>query len=885
MLVRWVVAVAILAVGGVADAAVPVPEPKPLPARPMTEKGPTEIWLPMAEAMDRLGLTDLQRRILAEVFHQYTYETPAAPAGTAFAIDVATTVPGGLYRMGPGGDLPARLTVRVRGAGASRLPIRLRHLVQDFYGRKVAGEDRPRLFPDDAGQATAELVIPEATAAGYYHVLVTGTRDGRSVTGVCGFAVVRPPLQGENPDSAVGLMAPPGEAAGALLPLAKRLGVRHLAFEWADGQATLEAVRGAGLVPWPVVSVPIPQRRPAPEVFASTTAEAMAPLTQAVPGWHLGGRPVFDPDDLAGSAISYRRSVSGLLEAVRRGGSAAALWVGTTPAILADVLTEGPVLAGADGVVLHVDAGGAEPSLRSGAYRRMVDLGVQTARRMNVTRVAVVTPADEPGATSPQQRAWKLITRHVTALAAGAEQVFIQGGRGLPAPYSSAAAYAMMTSLLGDARYEGDAWADVPLLDGHLFATPEQRVAVVWSWVGREAADNRGVLVFDKGLGLSAMDVVGHPIGIWKGERFILPLSEAPIYLVSVDHSVKALREQLRAAQVVGIAPATVHLRSIVRGRSPGKAEVTLWVQSHRPRKLSGRAGLLVPEGWTVSEKKRRFDLEPGAAAEVTFACEMPDDAGPPPYAMEAVVSLDEEFVSRRQNVWMAQAPQRTIEVGYGLDDWGGIRPVVLATADGAVRAEVRTAWDSEAFYVAVRVRRKRPTFQAGALAFDGDAVQLAWGIGPRADDDFGHPARGRALPVGVFRDTDHLMALTFGADGAQVIRLRRPRVTLRAHVPGNQDPWYGPVEGGQAAIARDNATGCTVYEAAIPWDQLTPLAGKRGRTFRFGVRVGNGAEPPLAWSQTVGVPEFLANPSSFFPLSASTLPCQTWWSLVDATE
>jgi len=286
-----------LLLGGVALAA-----PGPKPARPVHEKGPAEIWQPMTEAMQRLGLTDLQRRILTQVFHQYVYETPAAVAPDApLAVQIEPAVPGGLYRMGPVGDLPVRLQVHVRTKGKPDA-IRLRYLVQDFYGRKVAG--------------------------------------------ACGVAVVRPPAEGTSAQSAFGLLAPPGPVPDDLLAVAHRLGARHLAMDWDGTKGALEAVREAGLVPAPVVPIRIPQRRPAQAVLASTTAEAIAPLAEAVGAWYLGRRPVLERDSLAESVASYRQTVSGLLEAVRRGGSPAGLWVGTTPAVLASVLSEGRFAAG-----------------------------------------------------------------------------------------------------------------------------------------------------------------------------------------------------------------------------------------------------------------------------------------------------------------------------------------------------------------------------------------------------------------------------------------------------------------------------------------------------------------------------------------------------------
>ncbi|MBL7139983.1 MAG: hypothetical protein ISS74_03655 [Planctomycetes bacterium] len=877
MVARCALATGLMLVAACAPAWAAAPEPRT--AQPVSPKGPDELWQPMTEAMQRLDLTDLQCHILAQVFHQYTHETSRPAADLPLAVTVEPAVPGGLYVLGPGGDLPVRLAVKVRAAGFPSA-VQLRYSVQDFYGRKVAGGALPRVFPDASGAATADLTVGEATVFGYYHVLVTATAEGASVTGARGFAVVHPPTREADAGSGLGLVVPDGTNPAGIVPVASRLGARQLAFTWKTGGDALEAVRAAGLVPVPIVPMTIPQRRPEPAVFASTTAEALAPLAETAPAWHLGREPVLPDDDLAGAAASYRHTVAQVIEAVRPTG--AALWVGTTPEILADVLTEGPVLAGAEGVTLYTDAGADEPSLRSGAYQRTVDFGVQMARRMGVKRAAVVTAADEPGAASPQQRAWKLVTRQVMAMAMGAETVFFAWDRGLPAPLPSAAAYAWMAHLIGRARYEGDAWADVPLLHGHVFSAPDCCVAVVWSWVGKDGGEcDRGVLVFGNGLGLQAVDVVGHPVGIWKGERLIVPFSEAPVYLVSAELSAREMRDRLRQAQAVGVAPASVHVESIIRGQMPGKVRVTLCVQSHRPTRLTGRAGLLLPEGWTARDSKRQFDLQPGEAKEVSFDCDVADDQGPGPHTVEAVLSLDEEFVRHVQPVWVAQAPRRTVEVGYGLADWQGIAPVVVASADGTARAEVRTAWDRDHFYFSAAIARDRATFRAGQFAFEGDAIQLAWGDEGRADDDFGHPARGWALPGGAFRDTDHLLALVFTSEGPQVLRLRGPHIALRAHVPGNQDPWYGPVDGAQLDVARDREAGQTLVEAAIPWSALAPLAGKQDAIFRFGFRIGNGDGPPMTWSRAASVPAFLANPSSFLPLSEPSLPCQTWWGLV----
>jgi hypothetical protein len=307
----------------------------------------------------------------------------------------------------------------------------------------------------------------------------------------------------------------------------------------------------------------------------------------------------------------------------------------------------------------------------------------------------------------------------------------------------------------------------------------------------------------------------------------------------------------------------------------------TLWVQNQRPYRAEVMTGLLMPEGWKCRQSKYQFGLDPGQAREVAFDLDVPVDPGAPPYAIQAAATVNEELARRAAAVWPTTIPQRTVKVGYGLEDWQGIAPVVVASAAGDVKAEVLAAWDAEFFYFAAAVHRWRAGFRPGRFASDGDAIQLAWGAGDRADDDFGQRGRDRAFPVGAFRDTDHLMALTFGKEGAQLVRLRGPRQALRDHVPGNQDSWYGPVDGAQASISRDEDGKVTIFEAAVPWKALAPVRGERGRALRFGFRIGDGERPPLEWSRAAGVPDFLAGPGSFLPISyPEGLPCQTLWTM-----
>ncbi len=869
------------------------------------------------DEMRSLSLTDLQRKILGEILHRHVFESPPPPAADArFGVKVEPTVPGGLYRMGSEGDLPVRLTVMVGLRGAP-VQISLRYWAEDFYGRKVADGALPPIFPDANGVAAADLAIKELNAVGYYHIIVTAVCESQTAVGTCGIAVVYPPAAEPDAKSPFGVMAPPGALIGDLPELCRRLGASYISLDWADGRhignldavkasadaqpqfrwaagdAALEAIRKRGLVPTGIVPFGAPGQpeAPVPAPLVGATVLHFVPMIQ---DWQLGRSPALPADSLGPSAAAYRGSMSAALEAIKRVQAPVGVFAAASPEILVDVLTEGPALAGTDGVSLWIDASASAPNLRSGAYRRTLDYCIQTARRAGVKRAVVAQTGEDPAAASPQQQAWKLVTRHVLSLAAGAERVYVTAGHGIPEPLPTAAAYAWMAHILSGARYEGNAWGDVPLLESHLFAGPERRVAVVWSWIGDDAANPAaGALVFDDGSGLDASDVVGHRIGIWKNARLIVPLGEAPIYISAAELKTDQLRERLRLARIIGIPPASIWVSNLAI-TDPTRMTASLWVQSHRPNRTDVLAGLLMPAGLRARQTKYRFSLDPGQAREVTVEIDAvklaAEDEKPaalesvagPPYEIQAVASLGEEWVRRIQPVWPTQAPERTIEVGYGLTGWEGIAPVVVQNEAGDVKAEVRTAWDSKFFYFSAVVHRTRDTFRPGRFASDGDAIQLAWGAADRADDDFGGKARDRSLPVGAFRDTDHLMAVTFMKDGPQIIRLRGPKVALRDHIPGNQDAWYGPVEGATADIARDAPAKATYFAAAIPWQALPPLSGGRGKSFRFGFRIGDGANAPLEWSRAACVPDFLAGPGSFLPISRTDgLPCQTRWTLM----
>jgi hypothetical protein len=92
------------------------------------------------------------------------------------------------------------------------------------------------------------------------------------------------------------------------------------------------------------------------------------------------------------------------------------------------------------------------------------------------------------------------------------------------------------------------------------------------------------------------------------------------------------------------------------------------------------------------------------------------------------------------------------------------------------------------------------------------------------------------------------------------------------------------PVRPGDWPCYRGDNRRTSVTATALA--ALAPLKAERGRTFRFSFRIGDGANLPLEWSRVAGVPDYLAGPGSFLPISdADTLPCQTLWTFVGPTK
>ena len=343
----------------------------------------------------------------------------------------------------------------------------------------------------------------------------------------------------------------------------------------------------------------------------------------------------------------------------------------------------------------------------------------------------------------------------------------------------------------------------------------------------------------------------------WNAEpsevRFHLGGREASVhaFIVSVPHTAGEEletvwakvtfgeeREALGGAVLHVIPPLKLEARPSLRTPFTGEAAALVEVEAENAsgREVEGKLRLEVPSGWEVSPPALPFGpLEPGRRARGTFtvrACSLAE-LSRGYYA--TLLSLAKGKLISRGKVRIGLHPcfraDRPPVIDGDLGDWNRTAPIVLDREEYArgdwkgpedLSAFFYTMWDDEYFYIAAQVRddRFRQPF-IGTEVWMGDSVQF--GIDPDYD---------RSLSYGE-DDGEYGLALT--QLGPQVVR------------------WTG--DGGvirTANLAVLRQDGITVYEAAIPWEEMAPLRPEVGKTVGFSLVVndddGDGRKCWLEW-------------------------------------
>jgi hypothetical protein len=162
-----------------------------------------------------------------------------------------------------------------------------------------------------------------------------------------------------------------------------------------------------------------------------------------------------------------------------------------------------------------------------------------------------------------------------------------------------------------------------------------------------------------------------------------------------------------------------------------------------------------------------------------------------------------------------------------------------------------------------------------------GNVLQFSFGFRDRV------PSIGRQIEdpwawKGTFYDTDYSYVAHSSANGDQLIRIWGPGTGRRNGYQTESVPGIGPVPGGKIKIARDDAEKITLYEIAIPRQQLALFDPHAGQC-RFGFIIynhdlANGGA--LSWSDIAGVFDYWQSPGSFPPTWQNHLACQTFFGI-----
>jgi len=297
-------------------------------------------------------------------------------------------------------------------------------------------------------------------------------------------------------------------------------------------------------------------------------------------------------------------------------------------------------------------------------------------------------------------------------------------------------------------------------------------------------------------------------------------------------------REVLGGAVLHVIPPLKLESRPSLRTPFTGEAAVLVEVEAENAseREMEGELRLEVPSGWEVSPPALPFGpLEPGRKIRGTFTVRAGSLAELSRGYYATLLALVTGKAISRTKVRLGLHPcfrtDRPPVIDGDLEDWNRTAPIVLDREEYArgdwrgpedLSASFYTMWDDEYFYIAAQVRddRFRQPF-TGAGVWMGDSVQF----GIDADYD-------RSLSYGE-DDGEYGLALT--PLGPQVVRWT-----------GNP----GVIEAANLVVLRQD--GATVYEAAIPWEEMAPLRPEVGKTVGFSLVVndddGDGRKCWLEW-------------------------------------
>jgi hypothetical protein len=777
-------------------------------------------------------------------------------------------------------------------------PARLAYEVVDFYGRKVAGGNLGDVVVPQGGAAECKAALTGLTQAGYYEAvahLTWGDKSNKSeLTARQGFALIAPPRPGRDTVGRIGCASPQTSAAAA--------GCKTLYVDqWLAG--------GAGVTNWNERAAD----RPWTPKFDPAALEARLELFEKM-GFTVVGRVGQPPEAWRGAVGSDRISARGLpADAVEYAGftaplvksfpsitrwdilpdpldelgaSAAALdgYLATESAAIAKVRPDA-ALWGAGGPRAFNDYLSAGPSRGLLGGLRFVGPSVDAnldrwvAERAGAKQWTATLPP-EAAEISPQRRAWALVRRAVSVLAAG-------GNLDLPATTTldpaCCAVLAPLAAMLDQSRAETAVWPHLPLVKSPVFAARDRAVAVLWTEPPGDAADGpaeRGLLTIPDATTLETFDCQGQPIGLWRGRSLLLPLGEAPIYITSRVLSAAALAAKIAPAAMQSFTPLAVRAEPINEAVD-SQATVTLELVALIPSGSDVTVETVGPEGWTAADAPQKVHVDPGHPARLAVrfskAARRIENSYPFTVRLTTADWKGERVLVAQEAVVAAR--RSPIAIDGNLDSWSNIAPLVVRLpmlqtepapaavvksnerTEGGPQATLRMSYDAKYLYVAAEVEQPAPLNRVRTIEPTGTSAGNPWGVG----------SIQLALAPAEAAQPAYVLALAPTARRPVVVLLHAPGMDLRNPLPDRPIAGWGEVAGSSAAIVDAGASAAgrhrVVYEAAIPRAALTALPWSAGDrwNFSFLVQPADGVEAD--WSTAAGVFPWQSSATTFFPI------------------
>lgn len=457
-------------------------------------------------------------------------------------------------------------------------------------------------------------------------------------------------------------------------------------------------------------------------------------------------------------------------------------------------------------------------------------------------------------------------------------------------------------------------------------AHKDLKVAVLFSLMGATAdsLDHNGQLVFPDSKDIRAFDCVGQEILPVNGQ-LVVPFNEYPVYLTTSDLGVMELYHVISGAKMEEVTALSFYASSLLR---PAKEDqqLLLRIDNHINRPVRGTISIQMHEQVLGSSA---FNLNPGQVKDIPLTLdgfEMTDDNIYP-----VVISVDSDAGSfrREQMIQRAMFMRGHKIIDGDLADWHDEVPVILDSdmlrqgieltqylfnpslerpvddegTDRRVAARVYTGFDDDYVYIAAEVLEDTLMNQAGRPAtvnnvetgyvlgmpgglrhprYTGDLFMFGFGFRDRVPG-FGRQMDHPLAWKGQFYDTDYLYLAHVSTEGNQLLRQWGAETPRQNGFQTDSVAHIGEVPGSQIMIKRNESSKTTIYEIAIPREEIA-LFDDNETKLRFGFVLinneGAGTSGKLEWAEAAGVFDYWLNSGSFAPTWDQYLPCQTFFGI-----